>query len=669
MVALPLAAVLCLGLSVRRYMKSVANFMSAGRMAGPYLLAVSRGELEAGAVVFVALFEVIRHAGFSLTWWGWITVPVVIVVAISGFVVYRYRETRAMTLAQFFELRYSKNFRLFTGFLGFAAGLVNFGIIPAVGARFLVYFLGLPPSVVLFSHALPTYIPLMAVLLGITLCLTLSGGLITVMVTNCLEGILSQIFYLIIIAALLCLFKWTEISEILSRAEPGQSLLNPLDSMGLKDFNLWYVLMGLFVAIYGTMAWQNSSSYNAAAISPHASVMGGILGRWREMGKGAIITLLAVCAVTFLEHPDFAAQAAPAHQVVAQIENPQIRTQMEVPVAVSYLLPLGIKGIFCAVLLMGIFGGDATHLHSWGSIFVQDVLVPLRKKPFGPKQHVRILRLSILGVAGFAFLFGSLFQQTEYIVMWWSVTMAIYVGGAGACIIGGLYWGKGTTAAAWAALIAGSGLSVGGILARQVWGEAFPLNGIQVSFFATLTAIALYVAVSLLTCRKEFDMDRLLHRGRYAGLRQIVDGQSVVPPAAKRKVSWGRLIGFDENFSLADKWIAGSLFAWSVVWFGVFAAGTVWNLLAPWPLSAWSAYWHFAGIGVPIFIAFVTAIWFTWGGVRDIRSLFRHLREQKVNHLDDGTVVGHQNLDEREAVKKLLSQPAVSCPKEPEGRQ
>ncbi len=647
--SLPLFLVIGVVLLMYRHMKSVADFMSGGRLAGPYLLAVARGELEAGAVVFVALFEVISHSGFTLNWWTWITIPAYIIVAISGFVVYRYRETRAMTLAQFFELRYSKTFRLFTGFLGFAAGIVNFGIIPGIGSRFLVYFLGLPEEVELFSHPVPTYIPLMALLLGITLFLTLSGGLLTVMVTNCLEGIISQVFYLVIIVALLMIFKWSEISEVLGNRPPGQSLLNPFDSMGIKDFNLWYVLMGLFVSIYGTMAWQNSSSYNAAAITPHASVMGSVLGRWRESGKLAVVTLLAVCAITFLQHPDFAAQAAPAHDAVAQISNPKIQQQMEVPVAVSYLLPLGIKGIFCAVLLMGVFGGDATHLHSWGSIFVQDVLVPLRKKPFGPKQHIRVLRLSIFGVAVFAFLFGALFKQTEYIVMWWAVTTAIYVGGAGACILGGLYWKKGTTAGAWMALLAGSGLSVGGIIVRQIYGDAFPLNGIQISFFATLIAIALYIIVSLLTCREDFNLDRMLHRGNYAAIMERVGEATEHVPG--RRVWLGRLIGFDENFSLSDKWIAGSLFAWSLLWFGIFVVGSVWNLIAPWPTSVWSTYWQIAGIGVPIFISFVTALWFTWGGVRDILGLFRNLRARRINHLDDGTVVGHQNLDEQGATQ------------------
>jgi SSS family solute:Na+ symporter len=579
-------------------------------------------------------------------------VPIGLIVAISGFVIYRYRETRAMTLAQFFELRYSKRFRVFTGVLGFVAGIVNFGIIPAVGARCMVYFLGLPATLTVGSLSLPTYIPLMAVFLSITLFLTLSGGLVTVMVTDCVEGILSQIFYLVIIASLLLIFSWAQISEVLGNRPAGESLLNPFDAGKIADFNLWYVLMSIFIAVYGTMAWQNASAYNSAALTPHDSVMGGILGRWRESGKVAVVTLLAVCAVAFLQHPDFAAQAEPVHREIEAIGDPQIRKQMEVPVAVSHFLPIGIKGVLCAVLIMGIFGGDSTHLHSWSGIFVQDVLVPLRRKPFGPREHIRVLRRSVLGVGLFAFLFGALFQQTEYVVMWFQVTMAIYVGGAGAAIIGGLYWKKGTTAGAWTALLTGSSLSVGGILARQVWGEQFPLNGIQISFFATLIAIVLYVVVSLLTCRKDFDMDRMLHRGKYAAVKEKVGELEKPVPASGRRVSWGRLIGLDEHFTVGDKWIAGGLFGWSMFWFAVMVIGTVWNLVAPWPESAWSAYWHVAGIGVPIFISLVTAVWFSWGGIRDIRRLFQRLAAQKVNHLDDGTVVGHQNLDESALVNE-----------------
>ena len=58
--------VLGFGAYTRRMMKSVADFVAGGRLAGPYLLAVARGEMQAGAVVFVAAFEVVNKAGFTL---------------------------------------------------------------------------------------------------------------------------------------------------------------------------------------------------------------------------------------------------------------------------------------------------------------------------------------------------------------------------------------------------------------------------------------------------------------------------------------------------------------------------------------------------------------------------------------------------------------------------
>ena len=164
--AIPILLVFIIGLYTRSYVRSVADFMSGGRMAGRYLLAIGSGEMQAGAVVFVSAFEVIANSGFTiLSWWSLVNVPVMVVVGIFGFVVYRFRETRAMTLAQFFEIRYGKSFRLLTGMVGFLAGICNFGIIPAIGARFFVYFLGLPPEMQMFQFHVPTFTLIMALFL------------------------------------------------------------------------------------------------------------------------------------------------------------------------------------------------------------------------------------------------------------------------------------------------------------------------------------------------------------------------------------------------------------------------------------------------------------------------------------------------------------------------
>jgi SSS family solute:Na+ symporter len=213
--------------------------------------------------------------------------------------------------------------------------------------------------------------------------------------------------------------------------------------------------------------------------------------------------------------------------------------------------------------------------------------------------------------------------------------MAVYISGAGAVIIGGLYWAKGTTAGAWAGLATGFACSLSGIMAQQGWGHAFPLNGAQISFFTMLVAVVVYVIVSLLTCREDFNMDRMLHRGAYAKPGDDA-GETTASP---RGLTWSRLIGCDANFSRGDRWIASSLLVYSLAFFA-------WCLVRPWSVAAWSSYWHFNAIVLPVFIAVVTSIWFTWGGVRDAIDLFRRLREETVNPLDNGTVIGHQNLDD-----------------------
>src|SRR5438045_3082974 len=168
-VAAPLTLIIVVAIATRRYVRSVADFLAAGRCAGRYLLANARGEAESGLASSLAVFETIFVAGFVLNFWEKLQTPVMVVIGISGFVVYRLRETRAMTLAQFFEMRYSRRFRLFMGFLAFLSGILNYGIFPAVSARFFIYFLDLPQAV----HLGPLAMPTLAIIMGIYLAFSL----------------------------------------------------------------------------------------------------------------------------------------------------------------------------------------------------------------------------------------------------------------------------------------------------------------------------------------------------------------------------------------------------------------------------------------------------------------------------------------------------------------
>ena len=152
-------------------------------------------------------------------------------------------------------------------------------------------------------------------------------------------------------------------------------------------------------------------------------------------------------------------------------------------------------------------------------------------------------------------------------------------------------------------------------------------------FWTMVTSILLYIIVSLLTCRKDFNMEKMLHRGQYA----IADDQ--VKVVNVKKISWSSLIGIDENFTFGDKAISISVFGWTMFWWLVFVVVTVWNLVSPWPLSWWSLYWKYYAVIIPLAIGMITTVWFIWGGILDLRHLFKNLKVYKPDNEDDGTVI------------------------------
>jgi SSS family solute:Na+ symporter len=156
-------------------------------------------------------------------------------------------------------------------------------------------------------------------------------------------------------------------------------------------------------------------------------------------------------------------------------------------------------------------------------------------------------------------------------------------------------------------------------------------------------------------------MDRMLHRGAYSKIKAEVGDPAIPHPS--RKINWGRIIGYDDDFTLGDKWLAGGLLIWTCIWFIVFSVGTIWNLWHPWAISTWSTYYHVTAIGIPVFFAITIGVWFTWGGISDAIALFKRLRTERVNPLDNGAVVNHQNLDE--AVLPDAESPLHSEPEKP----
>ena len=660
-------------------MRSVTDFLSAGRTAGRYLISVSQGAAGLGAISIVSFLEVGYITGFSFQWWSLSQGIILLAITASGWVIYRFRQTRSLTLAQFFEKRYSRNFRIFAGIVAFVCGIINFGIFPAVGAQFFISYCGFPD----FFFSIPTYPLVMIILISIALYFVYTGGQIAVIIADFFQGVFLVIVLFVITIFLYRNVGWNQVSDSLKNTPiklakeeieklkeeqsfkllsaqqriekieeinnkfENSSLINPFKTSRVEDFNLTYFLIGLIGMFYGQLSWQGHQAYNSSARSAHEAKMAAVLGDIRWKPQGLFIFLVPVLTYVFMNHPDFQSIADSVNKSLSTLETDTLKSQMRAPIVLSEVLPVGLLGTFAALMLAAFISTHDTYLHSWGSIFIQDVLMPFREKPFNKDEHLKALRYSIFGVAIFIFIFSLVFNQSQEIALYFAVTFAIFAGGVGAVIIGGLYWNKGTTEGAWAAMIIGATVAVTGTIVPQIsdsWlnnGKNLnelknlilrlkEINGIKFYGISMAASSFSYIVVSLITFKEKMDMDKLLNRGDY----KIKEEITVID---KRVKTIWKIFGIGNEFTIEDKIIYLISYVWNIFFTLVFVFGTIYNLSNSVSDESWIIYWKYQ-VYINIVFSFVIIIWFTVGGLMDIKRMFSSLRSNKRDYGDSGWV-------------------------------
>ena len=657
------ATLVVFALRTRKYSNSVSGFLAANRCAGRYLVCVAYNMAQVGIITLVWYFQQYYDTGFTSIWWGLVENPLMIVIALTGWVAYRFRETRALTLAQFLEIRYSKSFRVFCGFVAFVAGVLNYAIFPAVSARFFIWICGLPESFPLLGVEVETFPFLMALLLSSAIFFVFLGGQIAVMVTDFLQGVFCNITFLVIILYLLMKFSWGEIAETMLAAPAGNSMIDPLGIGAESQFNAYYWLISAFILFYTMRAWQGDQGYNAAAITPHEAKMATVLSGWRWRVLMLVALVIPVCVKVFLTHPQYAAQAQPLHDAIAALPTEAYQAEARVPLALGLILPAGILGMFVAAMYGAYLSTDDTYLHSWATIFVQDVVLPIRQAlgfgPVGTRAHLWLVKGSVLAIAVFAFWFGLNYKPNQYVAMWSALTAAVFVAGAGSVIIGGLYWSRGTTQGAWSAMAVGIAVSAFGILVKDnywVFESVFGADGVPsalariheskwisgqvLTFAAMASSIAVYVGVSLATCRERFDLDRMLYRGKHRALLPESERDFREDRGGEQSADlpgWMRTIGFSREYSRADTWITSITVLWPLAFTVVFIVGTAYAMTFGIAQESWLAFWQF-WVWLIFATGCVIVVWFTIGGFRDLRRMYAHLERYHADAGDDGTV-------------------------------
>ena len=733
---LAIAGILGLSLYCRRYIRDVADFLSAGRVAGRYVICVGSMEEALGIIALVQMMERNYTCGFAIAFWNITIVALNMIINLSGWCTYRFRETRAMSLGQFLEIRYNRAIRIVASIIRATADILTEILLPSLAARFFIYFFDLPFKFSVFGFEFNTYVVIMLFTLSIALFIICSGGSVALLVADCVQGLLCYPLFFMIVAFALFTFSWNgHISPTLLDRVPGESFLNPFDVYNLRNFNIFMVFVLVFANVMNRAIWLGSG-FSTSAKSAHEQKMAGVLGIWRGGFSGLMLTMLGVMMIVMMNHQDFSAKAQRTRIQLSQkvavelmpkelrsefnaaiaaipeqkheigkpplsqksnLDTPyldaaatafqktgegnhrfqQFRTfysQLMFPIAMRNLMPRWLLGMLMLLAVMLMISTDCSRIFMIAAGIAQDLVLPFLKKPMETKHQLWMIRSFAVMVA-VIFFCGSLFMaQVDYIQLFIVSVGALWTGGAGAMTVFGLYSRFGNTAGAFASLIGGSGFSLAGWLVSHNWANhvypwldrkgwvpalttffervsapfhplvvwemnptKFPINAYERLFIALVISIICYVAVSLITYRKPFNLEKMLHRGEYADDKSIC-----IKTKWSLRTVFGKLIGITPEYSKCDRIIARGVFTYTFIYRFLicFVLVLILNTVPAWKWQVrhWSVYYLITLVVVPSIVGVMSTFWFSIGGFIDLKRMFHDLAARKRDFTDDGRV-------------------------------
>mgnify|MGYP000179769059 CR=1 FL=1 len=145
---------------------------------------------------------------------------------------------------------------------------------------------------------------------------------------------------------------------------------------------MWFYLIDIFGAFYIFGNWQGSQAYDTSALSPHEQKMGNIISTWRTVPQTLLIILIPICVFAFLHVDAQSHQAEMINSSIGEISNKNIASQMTVPIALSHILPVGLKGLFCVAMLFFLITTQDTYPAFLGQYFYSGCRAALPKKTF-----------------------------------------------------------------------------------------------------------------------------------------------------------------------------------------------------------------------------------------------------------------------------------------------
>ncbi len=430
------------GLVGKRFIGSVTHYLVAGRELGTYIGIATLAATEIGTITFMYNAELGYRYGLSAFSAALISGIVMLIVGRTGFVISRFRALKLVTVPQFFEVRYNRGLRLFTGVLVALGGILNMGVFLKIEGEFLTIVSGINTKYL---------VAVMTGILLLELLYTALGGMVAVVITDFIQYVLLSIATILVSIYAVQFAGWGNMVTTVSHTM-GPAGFNPIlnPKFGLS-FVVWQVLLWFSVCT----CWQTTAMRMFSTKTPETSKRVMTWTGLIFLGRGMLPMLWGVAALTL-----FGSGALGREVPLPVVSGHTLDPIDAMPAMLASILGPGIKGIVVAGMLAATMSVNSSYLLGWSAVISQDIVLPVRqmwgRPSLSPSSQIVLNRIANLFVGLFLMFWGLYYTPPGAVYLYLNVTGTIFLAGAFVCVVGGLYWKRANPAGGFMAMFMGA---------------------------------------------------------------------------------------------------------------------------------------------------------------------------------------------------------------------
>ncbi len=450
------------GIWANRYVGNIAGYLVAGRTLRIRLALATMTGTEIGLVTVMYSAELGFTQQYASLYLALYELVILLFIGLTGVVVYRLRQSKVLTIPEYYERRYSRGVRVLGGVMMVLSGVLNMGLFLKAGALFLVSVTGFTEPewlqqfmVDTFDYHEPVGLKLiMTGLLLLVLFYTVLGGMISVVITDLIQFVIlgtGMVIVTLFVAGEIGIDGFSEVVTVQNGYFDPTSTDNPStvksdDGIGPVTLTAQFVVL-----VVALMLWPTGASRTLAVKTPEIARKLYLCSTIPFLARRSLPVLWGIGAFAFFHsHPELNSQFQAAIQA-----GGDVNTQAAMPLFLAKIIPSGLLGLVTAGMVAAFMSTHDSYLLCWSGVITQDVVAPLMKKELTNRQRILITRVAIIATGIMLLIWGLWYEVSSDLWQYMAVTGTVYLAGVFPVVVGGLYWSRSSSAGAYIALLGG----------------------------------------------------------------------------------------------------------------------------------------------------------------------------------------------------------------------